>query len=281
MCFAGKGHSMRQQSCYRLRLVEFMWLLKVSLFLSLLLNATTYADVCTCNYPTHFLYGGPEIYHVHRTRENGSVQDGWLAGVRIGYDAIAPNSFYYGADLLWARGTLRGRSSNQNFLKSKFTDESVEARLGYTFQMPCLSHFTFIPFVGGGAALEKNSFVEPSPLLVSMKLIYEFVSVGFFSYLPLDPLYDIGLNVKCRYPVEIKNYVENDPDYDDCSMLVGNKWQFRVELPLTFNRCSIFGLALVPFYEYRRYGKKANFPFDFLETKLRNVGIQVKFIYQW
>lgn len=38
-------------------------------------------------------------------------------------------------------------------------------------------------------------------------------------------------------------------------------------------------VGLVPFYEYRFYGHRANFPFDFLETKLKLYGATLKLHY--
>lgn len=226
------------------------------------------------------LFVGPEIYHVHRTREGGTSQKGPIFGVRVGYEHIKRFKFYWGADVLYGRGTIKGHSGSGFKLKSKFTDLMAEGRLGYTFQQKCGYQLAFTPYVGGGYAIEKNNFLEPSPLLVHFRINYWYIPFGFLSQMTIKQnLLYLGLNFKVRYVMDAKSRVSKDPEFGSTSGLIKERMQYRVEVPLTYGCHGQIDLSAVPFYEWRTYGKHAGFPFDFLETKLRIYGILLKFIY--
>jgi hypothetical protein len=226
-------------------------------------------------------YVGPEIYYVKRTKEGGAVQTGTLYGVRIGYDHVRRYKFYWGCDVLWARGILDGHVADDK-LKSEFTDTNIEARLGYTFQSKCWRCASFTPFVGGGYFWEYNNFVNPTPLKLHFKNIFSYVPVGFLSQIFLMPTLSVGLNFKARVILEGKQNVSHDPKFNKSTQHYIENLQYRLELPIIYFFCwksNPLGVSLVPFFEYRHYGHRANFPFDFLETKLKFYGATLKLMY--
>lgn len=95
------------------------------------------------------IYIGPEIYHVHRSRKGGTKQHGFVYGVRAGYDHIKRSRLYWGGDILWAQGILRGKAAPSD-LKSTFRDENYEGRFGYTLQTKTGHHYSFTPYIGYG-----------------------------------------------------------------------------------------------------------------------------------
>jgi hypothetical protein len=226
-------------------------------------------------------YIGPEIYYMKRIKEGGAEQTGPLYGARIGYDYVRRYYFYWGLDALWATGTLDGHVRKEK-LKSQFTDANVEARLGYTFQSKYWRCASFTPYTGVGYFWENNEYQHPSPLKIHFKNRFSYIPVGFLSQIFLMPNLSIGVNLKVRIIWEGEQHVKRDPEYDKLTQHYEEKLQYRVELPIatffSWKQHSL-GISLVPFYEYRRYGHRANFPFDFLETTLKLYGATLKILY--
>ncbi|MGK5593845.1 MAG: outer membrane protein [Parachlamydiaceae bacterium] len=229
----------------------------------------------------HKFYVGPEFYRVRRTREGKSKQRGWIYGVRAGYDYIKRYKLYLGGDVLWGQGPLRGHSPS-NKLKSTFTDTSVEGRIGYTLQNKYYRHVTVTPFVGFGYFEEKNSFHRNAPLNIKFKNRFKYGTAGFLSSLEIKPNLSLGLNFKAKFPYETKCRI-SDPELGGRSLRVKDRTHYRVEVPLSYWLCKcghVFELGCIPFYEFRHYGKRENYPFDFLDTKLRNYGISFQIGYR-
>lgn len=236
---------------------------------------------CDCPEKTYVnqFFLGPEIYQVNRKREGGAAQDGVIYGVRGGYEHIKRYKFYWAVDALYGEGHLTGKSKAGNKLKSNFVDKNIEGRFGYTFQQKAGFRFSFTPFVGVGYATECNNFVKPSPLPVHFELRYNYACAGFLSQMSFNRCFDGGINFKLKYVGEIKNHVTHDPDFDDNKMLVKEEFQYRVEVPLTYEYCPRFLIRLEPFYEFRHFGSHINYPFDYFDTKLNIYGATLKFIY--
>lgn len=235
-------------------------------------------------------YIGPEIYYVKREKEGGAQQGGTLYGVRIGYDRVKRYKFYWGIDALWAKGVLEGHRKKETLegevlkerLKSEFTDINVEARLGYTFQSKCWRCASWTPYGGLGYFWEKNDYKHPSPLQVHFKNHFTYVAGGFLSQIFITPSWSTGFNFKVRYLLEAEQKVEGDTEFGKLTQHYEEKLQYRAELPVTYFYCwrsCPLAVSLVPFFEYRAYGHRANFPFDFLEVKLKLYGATLKFHY--
>jgi hypothetical protein len=244
---------------------------------------TDCCDCDCCEEPfRHQPFIGPEIYYVKRVREGGTHQDGYMFGVRLGYDYIRRYAFYFGADALYAQGTLKGETGEGLDLKSQLTDANVEGRIGYTFQTKGCYHASLTPFVGAGYFWEINKFKDPSPNHFHFYNRIFYVPIGFLSSIFVLPELSIGVNFKARIPIEGKIKVENDEETESDTLRYEEKWQYRVDVPITYYFCwseSNLAISLVPFYEYRHYGYKANFPYDFLDTKFNIYGGTLKFLY--
>lgn len=225
---------------------------------------------------------GPEIYHMQRTKEGGSKQTGTLYGVRLGYDHVCRYKWYWGIDGLWARGTLTGRDGRKDRIKSEFTDSNVEARLGYTFQFKYWRCASFTPYFGGGYFWEENCYEKPSPLRVHFINRFSYIPFGFLSQIFITPSFSCGLNLKVRYIIDGEQKATHDSKNGNSIQHYDEKLQYRVEVPLSYFFCYrsySLGISLVPFYEYRSYGHRANYPFNFLETNLRLYGATMKLFY--
>jgi|GEM_PF-976475 len=228
------------------------------------------------------MYIGPEIYNVHRTREGGAKQDGLITGVRAGYDRIKRYKIYYGFDAFYAKGNLDGKNSADKSLKSNYSDLSVEGRLGYTLKSKHKYCPTITPYAGVGYFVEKNNFTEPTSTPIHFRTSYLYAAGGFLSQITLNDRFDLGLNFKAKFPFEAKCRVTHDPREADSKQVINEKFQYRIELPITYKLFGYddqFRLSLVPFYEFRQYGHHPNYPCDYLETKLNLYGVQFKIMY--
>jgi hypothetical protein len=253
-----------------------------SFLLSILFCTSLFADSCSWNpISRNQLFIGPEIYRVNREKEGGSSQDGVLYGFRLGYDRIQRFRYYLGADFLYARGDLDGKTGGHK-IKSMLTDMNAEGRFGYTIESKWGWEPSITPFIGGGYFWESNHYKHPSPLKIHFNNDFSYATAGFLSRLRVLSNMTIGLNFKVRYIIDGKIKISHDPQHDDHNQHYEEKLQYRVELPFMhyLSFCSYdIALSVVPFYEYRPYGHRANFPFDFLETKFKLYGATFKFMY--
>lgn len=256
--------------------------------ISLIFSALMASDECGCKslnfLPLYKASIGPEVYHVKRTREGGTSQTGTAVGVRGSFERIGRYKWYVGVEGLYGSGTIKGHSGNDLKLKSKLTDRMIEGRAGYTFQSKCGWLPSFTPFVGYGYFEELNHYKSPSPLLVKFKNRASYCSFGFLSSVMLTQELTVGFNFKGRSLVDPECLVRNDPVFDRLKMHIEDELQYRLELPIYydfFSGCQAYELGVVPFYEYRHYGRRENYPFDFLDTKLKIYGVNIQFTYRF
>lgn len=250
-----------------------------------------YLEETSCDYcPETFLCKAntlaiqPELAYLTRKREGGTRQTGYLGGVRVNYDRIKRYKFYLGLQGCFSSGTIKGHTGTHSKIKSRWTDELIEGNVGYTFQYKYFPHFSLTPFIGGGYYRETNKFVSPTPLHLKFITEFPYLSYGFLSSVCFNNCLSIGLNARFKTPWEINCHVKNDPDFDKFKLLVGEKLQYRIELPITYCRpilCNFLELGLIPFYELRAYGGRENHPFDFFETKITLIGFNIQLIWRF
>lgn len=219
---------------------------------------------------------------MERWRDGGTEQTGTLAGGRIGYDYIEPGRWYFGADFLYATGPLEGHSGSGKKLHSNITDWNVEGRFGLTLPPPFLREDVFFtPFVGYGYFHEENSFHSPSPISFTFTDTFSYVAAGFLSGANLHPLLSMGVNFKVRFMLNAQSEVSDDPVYDHVTLQVEDELQVRIEVPFSYCYSCCFDIALVPFYEFRHFGGREGYPFDFLDTKYNLFGARASLAYRF
>jgi hypothetical protein len=237
--------------------------------------------LCEDEYPFRNQFSiGPEGYHVKRNREGGTWQNGWLGGLRGNYDHIKRCRLYWGIEGSYASGTLDGRTGSGIKIRSTFTDELIEGRLGYTFQSKGFPYIRISPYGGYGYFRETNKFKNPSPLHVKFTTQFNYIAFGFLSQATLSPSFAAGFNLKMKYPWHPKCLTSNDPDFSKHTQLIQENVIWRVELPLTYRNCTRFQYLISPFYENRTYGGRENYPFDFFRTRYEIYGVIFQLIYQ-
>lgn len=218
---------------------------------------------------------GPEVYHLNKTKVGGSWQKGTIVGGRANYDYIKRYNIYWGAQIFYASGTINGKSTNGSDIRSQWSDAQIEGNIGYTFQYKECPHYSFTPFIGVGYFQEVNKFQSPSPLHVKFNTYFGYASYGFLSNMNITDELEIGFNARFRTPWEPRCKITNDPELDNLTQIVGTGFQYRLELPITYNLaciCQQLFLRVTPFFEQREYGHSFNFPFDFTKTKITLIG---------
>lgn len=234
--------------------------------------------------PSYQFYVGEESSYMWRTRDGGTKQSGRLDGVRVGADRIKPYGVYIGGDFIYASGKLKGETGRGAPQSSIITDEIAEGRIGFTFQNPSHHCPFFTPFMGWGYFKEINDFRPPSPLPITFTDTFNFCVVGFLSGVNLTPLLSMGVNFKVRFMQNAQSVVSDDPLYDDVTLLIDEETLYRLEVPLAFTPGNSFlgiGGALVPFYEFRHFGGREGYPFNFRDTKFNLVGLRFALIYRF
>lgn len=240
------------------------------------------ADVNCCQEPfRHQLFIGPEAYYVKRTREGGAKQNGYLAGIRAGYDYLRGYAFYVGLEGVYATGRLKGEFGEGEKLRSHLTDANVEGRLGYTFESQSCYQASLTPFAGIGYFWEINKYGKPAYLPIHFENTFYYVPIGFLSRVFITPEISVGLNFKARFLIDGKIKASHDPEWEGSFIMrYEDKVQYRIDLPFTYYWLNQHvAISLVPFYEYRHYGYRINFPQNFLDTQFRLYGADLRFLY--
>lgn len=223
----------------------------------------------------HNLFLGPEVYHSKRTKEGGSHQTGWLVGGRVLYERRAPCKLYWAFEGAYAYGTITGKTGAGKKLKSHLTDGEIEGHLGYTFCFPKICRVTLTPYGGYGLFTSINDFVSPSPLHCKYFDNFQYALAGIDAYIPLGACLQAGVNFKAKFMTKGRSTVTEDDDYDDITLLMSNKTQYEVELPIRYKTCwkhCKIMMDIAPFARWRHFGGRVNFPFDFIDTKFRIYG---------
>ncbi|NGX61011.1 MAG: hypothetical protein K940chlam9_00489 [Chlamydiae bacterium] len=227
---------------------------------------------------------GPEIFYMKRLREGGAHQDGRIDGVRLIAEHTTCKGWYMGADYFYGRGDLSGKTGSGKKLASKVTDQIVELRLGRLLQVYNPSCAYFLPFAGWGYFEEKNDFRSPSPIPFTFTDSYKYIVVGFLSGGNLSPLLSMGLDFKVRFMMDGEMKVTDDPQYEDFTLPLEKEIQVRIDLPFTcafcFKGCPL-PLQCTPFYEFRHFGGRIEYPFNIPDTKFHLWGGRVMLSYQF
>jgi hypothetical protein len=223
----------------------------------------------------HQINIGPELSHIKRIRKGGTKQTGMLYGVRGTYDYIGRYLIYWGFEGACSTGTLKGKTGNGNVIKSHFTENNVEGRIGYTFQSKDKSLLSITPFVGIGYFKELNHYISPSEVKVHFDNRFNYGAAGCLLRGCFTPNFRFGLNATARWSLDGKVKISHDPNAESTTIEYMQKMQARASLPFWYKTtCATFSVecGIAPFYEYRHYGRKVGVPFDFIDTRIKSWG---------
>jgi hypothetical protein len=227
---------------------------------------------------------GLESYYMIRNRDGGTNQGGVINGVKITLDRLKCYGWYIGADYLYAHGRLNGETASGRPLKSLLTDQIVELRLGFTLQQKVAGSPFITPFGGWGYFREVNDFYPPSPLSYTFTDTFNYVAAGFLSGVNFTPLLSMGINFKLRFMQNAKSEVSDDPMYDNVTLMMNDEMHVRLDIPFMYtpgNSLWGIGFLLSPFFEYRHFGGREGFPFNFKDTKFYLYGARFALTYRF
>ena len=256
-------------------------------FLILIRSILFFQPVQSFQMPTINLFKGPhslfidqELYHMRRSK-SGSRQTGYLFGQGICYRNIRPRAIYWAGDIFFGRGTLRGSTRFGSPLKSKKQDLTVEGRVGYNFHWTLKYPFSFVLFGGGGNFSGKNNFVTSPGGAIHINNSYKYIVLGMHTRCYLTEVFSFGVDYKVQCMMDGKSKITNDPTYGRVDLMIEGQTGHTLELPVHWhlsknkNKNLNMDLALTPYYQFRHYGGRENFPFDFVDTKYYLHGIKL------
>lgn len=225
---------------------------------------------------------GPEVYYLERNKEGGSTQNGVLYGVHGKFERQIPGKFYWAVDGYIARGILHGKNALKNPLKSTLTESEIEGRFGFCFHKKIRWCISFTPYVSYGYFRCKNAFTHPSPIFVTYTDSFDYVGGGFLAKMALTSSFSLGAEFKANYMLEGNSRTRGDPGAQNAKVVVESKMQYEAAIPLKWsyqidNKCLY--TELVPFYRYRHFGGRENFPFNFIDTQYQSWGARWMFGY--
>ena len=227
---------------------------------------------------------GPEVYYVTREKTGGSKQDGVLYGGKTGYYHIKPLSLYLGFNSYVASGKLDGFSPRGNPIRSMMTDFNLEGRIGYTFQKRNGLENRITPYISYGYLMSINKFLPPTPMTIKFTDTFKYYGVGCLMNLNPTPPFGIGVNFETQFSYDGKSTISDDPKFPDLTLEMSNAKQYKLELPLKYyfsENLKRFELTLVPFYQFRHYGGKERYPFNFIDTTFDIYGGRTEISYQF
>jgi len=223
--------------------------------------------------PPNIIDIGPEVFYMRRMRDGGTKQIGQMDGISVDYNRLRRYRWYFGASFDYAQGRLKGHNGAQADLTSTLTNKIWEGRFGYNFQRRGARGYFIAPYGGYGYFDEINAFHEPTT--VRFKNTFNFTTAGFLSGVNLSSVFSMWINFKMRFMLNGTSKITNDPAVGDNTLLMTNEVLALVEVPLIFSpSCVRMGLEFVaaPFYEYRHFGGREGFPFDYIDTKYNLYG---------
>lgn len=224
---------------------------------------------------SHSIFFGPEIYYIHRKKEGGSRQTGWLYGGNVIYERRISNGFYWALDSYITHGQITGKTRSKKRLKSNLTDTQIDGRLGYSICFQKCKNLILIPYCGYGYLHSKNDFKDPSPIPCEFHNHIQYGLVGVTNSLSLTQRLTAGLQCTAKYVFNGENKIKDDPQYDNITLTIGDEVQYEIEAPFRYTTCWR-GREIIanfsPFYRLRHFGGNANYPFDFIDTKFHLYG---------
>lgn len=231
--------------------------------------------------PFDEIHFGPRACGLERHREGGTHQKGYLYGLRGIYEHLGPYCFYWGGEGSWTQGAIHGKTGMSKKIKSRLSEAYIEGRIGYTFQHTEGCRLAFTPFVGVGYHLEKNHYVNPSPIAVHFKNHFYYIIAGTFFRAPVTEQLTLGLKAAALFSMKGSIAVSHDPNEKNFTLHYEHKIHSRMEAPLEYRVCFCGfdqEISLIPFFEFFHYGRHSAFPFDFLKTTIRIFGADFAYV---
>ncbi len=218
---------------------------------------------------------GPTVYHLQRTKEGGSNQQGVLGGVQACVERWRPKGVYWGLEGTYATGRLHGHTASGRTIDSRLTEKEVEGRLGYNIAAN-FNRFQLVPFICGGKYECENKFVAPSPMTTTFNDHFDFIGYGFYLVCNLVDRFYYGFTFKAHYATNGWDELTHDPGVEDSKSRIKSEWQYDVEFPFQYGSTHQgWAMQLIPFYRFRHFGGMESYPFDFIETKFTIYGARL------
>jgi hypothetical protein len=220
------------------------------LIVALLSSSFVYGDkkntfVEQTNSQYHRVSFGPDIFYTAtRTKyksyntEARFTSNTVFGGLKVGYDYIRPQSFYFGMDGLAAIGKGSYTAYYEHYMFDFFYPQvmeqkvetiplftNIEQRYGYTFQSAFTEKSTLIPFAGIGGYYFRDQFNKGS-----FFQSWCYATIGLRINQQFSKHFDIGCNLKVMY--DFIGEIRTDRMFERGR---NNIWGYEVDIPCTLH----------------------------------------------
>lgn len=226
---------------------------------------------------------GPTAYWMQRTVATGALQSGALEGFQLSHDRIQRGKFYWGANLGWAAGIIKGRTASGSPSKSKTQDFHVEVRFGHTFWPALKDSFYFTPFAAFGNFRNINKSVPPTTVRMTNTYQFPYLGFGLITSRFFMPSLSVGVTFETMLMFDGKNVQEGN-GLARRKILMAPKAQFLLEMPFIYQISKRErGLAVqwTPFYNFRYYGGRWSEDRYFYATRFQVAGLKLYVTYRF
>ena len=191
------------------------------------------------------IYAGPDIFwdyfdveYSYEGEEFFLKSNTFYGGVRIGYDLLKPEAFYFGGEGKFAIGRTEvqqrslekdsfDRRHSQKFKNSPLL-ANLEQRFGYTFQSPIACKFSLAPFVGAGWYYSRPQFNDDT-----LSTNWFYAAIGLRGDQQFLENFDIGFHLKGIYTFAVKCKMRMWSKTIIASLK--NTWGYEFSLPFTWH----------------------------------------------
>lgn len=212
---------------------------------------------------------GPHFNYTRLLFNTPKQLEGYAGGITVGgeyrYCAYFTNLEYEGT---WNAATLNGKDCQS----SNIRDFLLDWRIGYTFWW---NNFIFKPYLGFGWNRFDNE-QDPQSAALTYRYRKLFVPIGFYLYCNRFDCMRAGLQFEYRPDVSTRLTL--------VSIRLSNRREqaFRVQIPLEYFYCQRTSFALVPFFNWNKFGRCTNrslvgVPLDIPEATNWSAGLRVLF----
>jgi len=217
----------------------------------------------------HVAEGGLLLYHIDY-RETlpdtlKSTETGWLTGISLGYEYFGisnPVMATVHMDYTYSHTKYDGTTQTGTPITTTTHNYilDIEATLGFIALRPSFSPLLLIPYIGFGyrhwyrGLVNNNSYYE----------VYSwyYLPIGCRGEYFLTPVITVGLDIsywkmmggKIKVALSRLDSGYNDPESD-----LGNKYGYKIKIPVKYRFRPRWNLMVEPWYEYFKIGRGETF----------------------
>lgn len=217
----------------------------------------------------HAVEGGALLYHISYVETLPdtlkSTETGWLTGFRTGYEYFGiSNPVMATVQLEYTYSHTKYDGTTQTGTPVTTTTHNhifdIEGTLGFIALRPTFTSLLLVPYIGFGyrnwyrGLVDNNSYYE----------IYSwyYLPVGCRAEYILTPVITVGIDISYWKMIggKIKVALSRlDSGYNNPESNLGNKYGYKIKLPVKYRFRPSWNIIIEPWYEYFKIGRGETF----------------------